>query len=70
MEIEMLMQSYKHQLVKAGVEFHRAEQAAKILTWEDLQLVSEIWPEWAASCVDDLAENANTFSFARTSVAD
>lgn len=70
MKTEVLMQSYKHQLVKAGVDFHRAEQAAKILTWEDLQLIGEIWPEWAATCADYLAENANTFSFALTSVAD
>ena len=49
MEAEMLKQSYKQQLVKAGVDFHRAEQAANILTWEELQLISEIWPEWAAA---------------------
>ena len=50
MQAEVLKQSYKQQLVKAGVDFHRAEQAANILTWEDLQLISEIWPEWAATC--------------------
>ena len=49
MKAEMLKQSYKQQLVKAGVDFYRAEQAANILTWEELQLISEIWPEWAAA---------------------
>ena len=68
MKTEMLMQSYKHQLVKAWVNFHRAEQATKILTWEDLQLISEIWPEWA-TCINDLAENANVSGFVRTSIA-
>ena len=49
MQAEILKQSYKQQLLKAGVDFHRAEQAADILTWEQLQLISEIWPEWAAA---------------------
>lgn len=47
MKTEKLEQSYKDQLVKAGVDFQRAEQAAKNLTWEQLQLISEIWLEWA-----------------------
>lgn len=49
MKTEKLEQSYKNQLVKAGVAPPRAEQAAKILTSEQLQLISEIWPEWAAT---------------------
>lgn len=49
MKAENLKQSYKHQLVKAGVDFHKAEQAAKILTWDELQLISDIWPAWAAA---------------------
>lgn len=48
MKTEKLEQSYKDQLVKAGVDFHRAEQAAKILSREELKLIGEIWPEWAA----------------------
>ena len=46
MKPEKLEQSYKHLLVKAGVDFHKAEQAAKILTKEELQLISDIWPAW------------------------
>lgn len=49
MKAEMLKQSYQHQLVKAGVDFHKAEQAARMLTWKDLQLISDIWLEWAAA---------------------
>jgi len=47
MKTQKLENSYKDQLVKAGVAPHRAEQAAKNLTKEQLQLISEIWPEWA-----------------------
>lgn len=47
MKTEKLEQSYKDELVKAGVDFHRASLAAKSLSRDDLQLISEIWPEWA-----------------------
>ena len=47
LKTEKLEQSYKDQLVKVGVDFQRAEQASKVLTSEQLLLVSEIWPEWA-----------------------
>lgn len=49
MKIEKLKQSYQEQLVKAGVEAYRAEQAAKVLTIEQLQLIGEIWPKWASN---------------------
>jgi hypothetical protein len=48
MEINLLKQSYKNQLVKAGVDSYRAEQAVKNLTKEELQLIREIWSDWAA----------------------
>lgn len=48
MKTEKLEQSYKEQLVRVGVDPHRAEQAARLLTREELQLISEIWPGWAA----------------------
>jgi hypothetical protein len=47
MKTEKLEQSYKDQLIKAGVDNDRASQAAKILSRDELQLISEIWPEWA-----------------------
>ena len=46
MKTEKLKQSYKDQLVKVGVDPHRAENAANVLTSEQLQLIGEIWPEW------------------------
>jgi len=49
MKIQKLENSYKDQLVKAGVAPRRAEQAARSLTSEQLQLIIEIWPEWAAT---------------------
>jgi len=48
MTTEKLKQSYKEQLVRVGVDPHKAEQAAKLLTGEELQMISEIWPGWAA----------------------
>jgi len=48
MKTEALEQSYKEQLVRVGVDPQRAEQAAKLLTGEELRLISEIWPGWGA----------------------
>lgn len=50
MKTEKLEQSYKEQLIRTGVDPHRAAQAAKTLTWDELQFISDIWPEWAATC--------------------
>ncbi len=47
-DTEKLKQSYKNQLIKAGVDLHKAERVAINLTREELQLIHEIWPEWAA----------------------
>lgn len=49
MKTEKLEQSYQEQLVKAGVDLHRASQAAKSLSRDELQLIGEIWPDWAVS---------------------
>lgn len=46
MEIEKLKQSYKKQLLQAGVDAHIAEQAIQNMTREELQLIREIWSEW------------------------
>ncbi len=49
METEKLRQSYKKQLIRAGVDSHKAEQAIKNLTREELQLIRDIWSEWAVT---------------------
>ncbi len=49
METEKLKQSYKKQLIRAGVDSYKAEQAVKNLTREELQLIREIWSEWAVT---------------------
>lgn len=49
MKTERLKQSYRNQLIKAGIAPHRAEQAADTLTPEELRLIGEIWPEWTAA---------------------
>lgn len=47
LKINKLQQAYMDQLLKAGVDFQRAEQAAIGVTREELLLICEIWPEWA-----------------------
>lgn len=47
MDLPKLKQSYQEQLVKVGVQPLKAEQAAKILSEEELKFISDRWPEWA-----------------------
>lgn len=46
MTCEKLQQSYQQQLVKAGVSQQKAEQAAKTLSVQELQIIGEIWQDW------------------------
>ncbi len=46
METQKLKQSYKNLLLKAGVDFRKAEQVVKNMTREELQLIHDTWPEW------------------------
>jgi hypothetical protein len=43
--------NYKHiyykELIKAGVEPQKAEQAARNMTEKELLLIAEIWENWA-----------------------
>lgn len=55
MEVEELKQSYKNQLMRAGVDFHKAEQAVSNMKDEDLQLIREVWSDWTV--VFSQAEN-------------
>jgi hypothetical protein len=48
MKAKNLEQLYIEHLIKAGVNVAKAEQAAKMVTQEQMQLISEIWPEWTA----------------------
>lgn len=49
MKTDRLEESYKNQLIGAGVSFLKAEQAARLMTWEELRLIGEIWPDWAVT---------------------
>lgn len=46
MTCEKLQESYQEHLVKAGVSPQKAEQAAKALSLQQLQIISEIWEDW------------------------
>jgi exopolysaccharide biosynthesis polyprenyl glycosylphosphotransferase len=45
-----LKQSYQEQLIKVGVDPLKAKRAAKTLSVEELQLIGDIWPDWA-NCI-------------------
>ncbi len=49
MEINYLKQLYQQYLVRFGVEPQKAEQAANILTEQELLLIAQIWPEWSTA---------------------
>lgn len=46
MTCDQLQKSYQQQLVKAGVSQQKAEQAAKTLSVQELQIIGEIWQDW------------------------
>ncbi len=48
MQCDQLKQSYQEQLIKAGVSPQRAAKAASVLTFEELQLIGEIWLDWGS----------------------
>lgn len=48
MDLLKLKQSYQEQLIKVGVHPLKAEEAAKLLSKEELQFIGDIWPEWGA----------------------
>jgi hypothetical protein len=46
MHLQNLQDSYKDLLLQIGVNCHKAENACKDLTLDDLRIISDIWPEW------------------------
>ncbi len=58
MSVKNLNQLYCEQLLKVGVTPQKAEYAAKILTREELQLIREVWSEWATTVSQVEAESA------------
>ncbi len=39
---------YRTLLIQFGVSSLKAEEACKHLTFDDMRIISEIWPEWQA----------------------
>jgi hypothetical protein len=39
---------YKNLLIKVGVDTEKAEEASQSITFDDMRLISEIWPDWQA----------------------
>jgi hypothetical protein len=42
-----LQNSYRNELIKAGVSPQKAEQAAMSMSSEELIMIAEIWAQWA-----------------------
>ena len=42
-----LKQIYQAELIKVGVSRHKAEKAAQNITLEQLNLIAEVWLDWA-----------------------
>jgi hypothetical protein len=51
-------QAYKHQLIQAGVCSQRAAQVADTLSPAELQVITGIWSQWAATW-DQLHQQAS-----------
>lgn len=49
MEYSQLRHFYQEQLVKSGVELHKAKQAANNLTVEELQIISQVGSDLSAA---------------------
>lgn len=45
-KINQLEQFYCNELIKAGVDPHKATQAAKSMSEKELLLIGEIWEQW------------------------
>jgi hypothetical protein len=39
---------YKNLLIQVGVSTKKAEEASQSITFDDMRLISEIWPDWQA----------------------
>jgi hypothetical protein len=47
--MELVKQAYKNQLIGAGVCSDRAAQVADTLSQMELQVITEIWSQWAVT---------------------
>jgi hypothetical protein len=48
MSTDQFKNLYRTLLMKFGVSSIKAEEACKNLTFDDMRIISEIWPEWQA----------------------
>jgi hypothetical protein len=39
---------YKNLLIRVGVNIQKAEEASQSITFDDMRLISDIWPDWKA----------------------
>jgi hypothetical protein len=46
MRLKLLQSAYKELLINFGINDSRAEIACQELTLNDLEIISDIWPEW------------------------
>jgi hypothetical protein len=46
MYTDYLKQSYRELLMTTGVSPQKAEEASEAVTYDDLKVISDIWPDW------------------------
>jgi hypothetical protein len=48
MKIDHLKQSYRDLLLSSGMCCQKAEKASEVVTYDDLRMIGEIWPDWGS----------------------
>jgi hypothetical protein len=48
MKIDHLKQSYRDLLLSSGMCCQKAERASEVVTYDDLRIIGEIWPDWGS----------------------
>jgi hypothetical protein len=60
MNMDYLKQSYRDLLVSSGICSKKATQACEDVTYDDLKIISEIWPDWGSIFRNQDTANALT----------
>jgi hypothetical protein len=58
MKMDYLKESYKDLLLSTGISSKKAEKASEAVTYDDLRIISEIWPDWGSIFVNQETGNA------------
>lgn len=57
MKTDNLKASYKDLLLSTGISSKKAEKASEAVTYDELKIISEIWPDWGSIFIKQEAGN-------------